>query len=565
MAQASGRPDAAKNVRSGVTQLKRFLDAFVFNQKLPWEFNDAFKVLVDAKGTTWHKLAQELERSYGFPKAVRSTLQRYYFANIHPQKKKSLQLIGCIERALDVIPGTLVSRAFPEVKPIRMGMAAPVGFRQNLRIVTQSRYILKELPAPVEPIWQKIVEWRTQAVVRVGTEIHSREPGSYWSSQATVKRVHTELCSFYGYLLLPATVTQVADGIRVEGQVGKGLAATVVTFAQLFDLGLLMDFFEFRRARTETEQFSISHQYLLALLCSWLNKPDSFLVAHPEYASHFQAEIGPERDWSAYLTSKHQALLGMRRQLQKVQTKIRDPEAPLKALFDDANPYSLMLEMALRMEQNLPPKVHRTTYAVALRDLAIVRMLLEVPLRSRNMIELEVKISLFLEPDTGLWRVRIPKAKLKNHHSKHAHDINRTYSAPTSELMSTYWREARPLLRDPDKSNVFILPTWRSASRRKIDLDRAGICHADLYVIVKHQFIKYFGAGIGSNVFRHVIATSILKEDSSRFATAAAVLNNSEKMIRKSYSHIKQVDELRWADQWRAQQVKRFSDDLPSD
>lgn len=563
MAQASGRPDAAKNVRSAVTQLKHFFDALVLNQELPWDFNRAFKALLDVKGTTWHKLGQELERSCGFPKEVRTTLQRYYFADIHPQKRKSLPLIRSIERVLEVAPGTLVSRAFPEVRPIRNAGAAPVGYRENLRLVTQSRYILKQLPLLVEPIWRKIVEWRTQSVVRVGTKFHSREPGAYWASKATVNRVHTELRAFFGYLVLPASVEHVASGVRVRGRIGKGLPATEVTFNQLFDLGLLMDFFEFRKARTEKEQFSCSNQYLLSVLCSWVNKPDSFLVAHPEYASLFRAEIGPNGDWSAYLISKHQALLGMRHQLQKIQTTIRVPEAPLKTLFDDANPYTLLLEMALRMEQNLPPKVHKTTHALALRDLVVVRMLLEVPLRSKNMIDLEVKTSLVFERETGLWRVQIPKSSLKNHHSRHAHDINRTYSESTSQLMSTYWKEARPQLRDPERSNIFILPTWRGAHRRKKDLDRLGICHADLYMLLKKQFVKYFGVGIGSNVFRHVIATSILKEDSSRFATAAAVLNNSEKMIRKSYSHIKQVDELRWADQWRAKQVERFGDDPP--
>lgn len=68
---------------------------------------------------------------------------------------------------------------------------------------------------------------------------------------------------------------------------------------------------------------------------------------------------------------------------------------------------------------------------------------------------------------------------------------------------------------------------------------------------------RYFGQGQGLNFFRHLIATSILKDNPTAVEVAAAVLNNSPDSVRKNYRHLTQADGLRLARTWFQQQEAR--------
>jgi hypothetical protein len=497
---------------------------------------------------------------FGYPKTVRTTLSRYFFDKIHPQKRRARQLIEDIEKATEQKPGTLTLLAFKEPEMIRRGSNTPVPYRENLRVLTKLPFRLKDLPIQILIVWDQLVAWHSGDTVRVGDEIEIREPGTYWARTATVEKVRQDLLRFYGFLALPCIPTSTVDGVDPKGVRGKGMSMEQLSIAQLFDTSLLMDYFGFLRARNAEQKYTVSARNLVATICAWVNKPSSFFNAHRELSAQFGlSQVSPEK-WAAYLHKVHQKLLRLNRSLRKaVKGKSRDPNAPLRTVFEDPNPYSLVLEMTARMEADLSPRTQKQSYATGFRDLVIVRMLAEVPLHAKNTVELEVGPNLIFDKKNLIWTIYVPKCELKNHTSKHAEDIHRQYSQETSALMTLYWEQVRPQLRNPQESNVFFLPTTRNKGRRTKEIGRAGLSRADLYMVISKYFKRYFGMGIGSNAFRHLLATSILREDSNRVATAAAVLNNGEAAIRQAYSHIKQKDELRWADNWRQDRVREFN------
>lgn len=562
IAQARGRHDSAKNIRSAARELKRTFDLIALNTDLPLDFKEAFCVALQRNGVTAHSLGLKLEANFGYSKFVRGTLMKYQSGAIHPQKKRAFLLIGHIEEALNLELGTLSSRAFKKAQPIALGTTSPIAYRENLAVQISRPYKLKNFPLLIQEIWLQLVAWRTQATLRVGEVVYAKKPGEYWARPATVSKVERGLLYFFGFLCLPLPDSGKSAALLsrdVRATTGKGLEAQAVGIAHLFNTGLLLDYFEFLRARNAHNKYTVHCINMLGVLSSWINSPSSFFNAHPQFADLFVTLNPAGKCWQELLREIHQKLLRLKRELNRaIDGPSRDPGAALRMVFEDKDPYGLFLEMARRMQADLPPRVQKMSRAIAFRNLVIVSTLLEIPLRARNVLELEVGKTIFREEKSGIWTVVIPKIQLKNHHSRHAQDIHRTYSLDTCKLLDEYWTNERQNLREPHLSNFLFLPGTRNQERRKKDLERRGLSAADLYVLLRSCISRYFGIGVGSNVFRHLIATGILKADSSRYGTAAAVLNNSEEMIRQNYSHINQQDELRTAANWRDEQVEKF-------
>lgn len=556
------KSDAKYKLQSAVREIKHIFDHAVTNESLPLNFTEAYREALVRQGLTSHRLGLRMEIEFGYSKWIRSTLMRYE-GKIHPlHKKKASRVITDIEKALRLEPGILLNRAFHPTKLILMGSVAPLKFREHLCAQLKSRYRLKALPPLVQEIWPLIVHWRTQEHLIVDGKFYINKLGTYWASPATIKKTEFTLLFYFGFLHLKNNVKPGTFMTREEmAENGKGINIEDLSIRHLFDIRLLIDYFNFLKARNVKNKFTIYNITFLGILCSWVNKPFSFFNAHPILSEFFGVTNANGNEWPVFLADLHKNLLSMKREFTKaVDGPSRDPYEALKVVFDDTDPYALFLEMAKKMEADLPPRSQKTRRAVAYRNLVVVSILMEVPMRAKNTVQLELGKSLFFDRKTKLWTVYIEKNQLKNHHSPHAKDINRTFSPETSLLMSKYWGFERKNLRDPEISDVFLLPCIRNKEKRKTNLDWPGIGTSNLYVLLHNTFTRYFGIGNGSGVFRHILATSILKSDSSQFAVAAAVLNNSESMIRKAYNHLKQVDDLRTAEAWRIEQIKKFDD-----
>lgn len=221
----------------------------------------------------------------------------------------------------------------------------------------------------------------------------------------------------------------------------------------------------------------------------------------------------------------------------------------------------LIMKLVQCMGENLAPATQRQTYAAQLRDIAMFSMCLDVPLRARNLSELRIGKNLIRNVATGLWVLAVPKVSLKNHHSPYAYDIDREYSKPTSLSMDRYVQEARVLLGGASETDWFFLTTASGPKRvlKGNDCPYQMVPNS-IYWAVRTRTEQYFGAGCGTgpNFFRHLLATSILKDDPSQVEIAAAVLNNAPDTIRTNYKHLTQKDGLRTAATWQAAQQAKF-------
>lgn len=559
---------AGKNVRTAARKMNAAYLALLASQDLPADFNAAFKSAMDAKGLAPKDLQQILKTRYFADKPNWRAPSLYLFYNGtggpgESWKGDSRFLLTCCEEILGLSPGTLISRGYPVMKPILTAPPKVIGYRQSRSLMHSESYALKQLPLRIARIFNDYVEWRHQKVVLVNGQTIAVEPRSIWTSASTVSLHRTWLLRYLGWLSMPTADRPLSELTPEQRwRVGEGLDPDELTMAHVVDLRRIWKFIEYLRFRQHNQALSRTHSNILMAVNSYYSMPYSYLVAHPELASEFGLEppLSAEQ-WKVTLEERHQLTINMIRTVERSigNTRQRSPDEPLRHLMEDEAPYALVLRMIDQMEQSPPLKANVQSWSVWARDVALFRMEAEVPLRAKNVVQLTIGKHLTKEPTTGQWHVNIRREELKNLSSKHAHDISRTYSTTTSAAMDRYVDEARPNFVGYGVSNYFFLGP---ASGKRANLEFSArnnfrISSDTIADAVEKYLKRYFGESQGTNFFRHVIATSILKDDPTQVEMASAVLNNSPDAIKQNYRHLTQSDGLRNAQGWIEKQVGR--------
>lgn len=568
--RSSSAKGAGKNVRSAAKLMRATFQALLATQDLPTDFNTSFRRAMDAKQLKPVDLNRILQQRYYLkerPQWYGSQLWGFYAGTARPgschRGSSSLLLTRC-EEVLGLEPGALVSRAYPAPDPILTGAPTCIPYRKARSEQWLSKYALPKLPERIQRIWNQFIDWRRKERHYLNGELFVVEPIARWASQSTAKKHHRVVLRYFGWLCLPAADRPLSELPKEQRWLtGEGMQAADLRIGHLLDIALLWKFVEFQQFRQHKHEITKSHIDLLMLANSFVSCRYSFLVTHPEYAAEFGFEPpqSPEH-WATAMESHHQQLLRVIRQSRRrLMSGQRSADEPLRHVMTHEAPYTLFLELLARMEKTPPLRALTQTWSIWARDVAIFAMQLEIPLRVRNLCDLRVRQHLTRDDQTGLWSLHVPKSELKNHFSGAAEDIRQTYSAEASKAMDRYYTQARPNLVGFGQTDAFLLG---ASSGRRADSKLAAQSDYKLstdaaYNAVGKYLEKYFGNTQGTNVFRHVIATSILKEDPTHVDVAAAVLNNSPNSVRANYKHLVRSDGLRTAERWRKDQLARGS------
>lgn len=559
------QPGKAANVRWAVTELLRVYESLRKTQSLPSGFNEALRLCLKTAGWGATDLIKAINAQFFPDKQWRGcSIYEYLADRASPSYRapKGKVVVAHIEAVLKLPEGTLASRAFKGPKLIQLGNPTSIPYRDHQSRRTKSPYALPEMPAHLSPVWREIVHWRSQQALRVRGELHVLKSGHFWARENSAKKYSANLLRFMGWMTLPEPAKPLFELTEEERwKVGKGMKVEDITLAHWLDTDLQWDYFEFLRARQHNNVFTKDASHFTVFLNSLVNHPYSFVKAHEKLAPVFSQKLKGDA-WVGFVEEAyHQPILKLARQLNKATSKEwqRSPDEPLKTVFEDKDPMLLIVELVHRMEEDLAPATQRQVRAAQLRDIAMFRMGLDVPLRAQNMADLRMGEHLVRDEKTGLWSLTVPKTELKNHGSPHAQNIFRSYSAATSLAIDRYVREGRPDMAGSKDSNLLLLTT-ATGPKRKLNggEDSHRMSPNSIYWAVQGRTKRYFGVGTGSNLFRHVLATSILKDNPGQVDTAAAVLNNGPNTVRESYKHLTQKDGLRIADAWKADQDLKF-------
>jgi hypothetical protein len=578
---------SSRNVRWAAVDLKRLFDIARVHGNLPSGFVETLRKLMTARGWVGKGAAERVGEAMhekfgqkGTSEDARHSSRRYaqliynYLARRNsPYLRNSFTFVRQLEELFELEEDTLCRRAFPRTDLIIAANDQPIPYREHQKLLIELDYSLGKMPPQFDPVWERIVEWRKTKVVTISPGERKDQRKAHWTSDETVKRYKNLLLMYFGFLTLPAPPidprTKSALPLfkltqRKRWMTGKGMKVNNLTLAHWVDVDLIWAFIEFQRERQCEKKYTRSHVALPILLNSFLNHDYSFIRANRDLAPLMGQPMMSRDQWDAYIKPLAKAMVKLKfdvlRQLKENPAASRSPDEPLKKIFSDVDPMKYFFELIDRMT-TLPPKSQGHTRALWVRDLAMFRMNIEVPLRKKNWRSLIVGRHLARNNDTGLWHVFVPKCELKNHHSKHAEDISRVYSPETSAVMDQYWNEERKLLRKPEASSLFFLRGNIGKLKENLSPDETDpslLYGVDPFGPVQHRLIQFFGVGLGPNVFRHLLATSVLKDDSSQEKEAAAILNNSVGMIQDNYQHITQQDLLRTTDSWAEAKRKAF-------
>ncbi|MDR5727600.1 MAG: tyrosine-type recombinase/integrase [Terriglobia bacterium] len=558
--QSKAKAYPGKNVKWAAEEVREAFEKLKSDGNLPLDFADSLQAAMNAKGLTPTALINLLEARFGAEH--HGIVYNYLRRKHHPRTKMGVEVVARLEIVLGLNPGVLHTRAFSEPALLKSPSADPNPYRLRQSQLSDEPYVLKDMPEQFDPLWPQIVEWRSRPshLLENGHTVEIKAP---WKRKATERMNRYYLIRFMSFLHLGASdKPQYEMTVEDRWRIGKGKKVSDLRFADWFNVVLQYDYVQFRRARQwngEQTAECIDFVNSVSLLCKY---DYSFLQQHPELAREFDQEKMAPNEWRKYVKDNiYTPIANYLKDMRHARPShlSRKPEDPLRHVLYDHDPLYLMLRMLRQMEFDLCAKKHEQHYALELRDIALLWILCEIPLRARNLYELTLGGTTRFDEETGLWWIDIPKEDLKNHLSKSAQAIHRPLSAEASSALQRYVSEGRPVLDPNDSSKILFLVQRKAGKKKKSRID-LGLTQTALERIISKYLLRYFGVSSGPHFFRHLLATAILRANPDAIEAAAAVLNVSPAVVRKRYAHLLQQDGLDRANAFMAEKRRMLKD-----
>ncbi len=460
----------------------------------------------------------------------------------------SLKHICKVERHFGVAEGELTTlagfRRGVRARVVPIGQPPEVGYREGLCERTSLQYLAKPAPdSPLRAQWQEFVRykvdfhpdllrsnrgtWRTAPF-----EFRPETPNS-WAEYVdgaevpSARMAWAKVAAYLGWLSLstehgglgmPKEKTETLAWLAVREKVNAYVGWTVKRNGGKYN-GSVFEFF--------------------AKANSMLRPNTGYLWQLPGMKESLPPEFR-ERDWQRMCEDTFQLLnaISVKKQSSRVQT--RDPREPMRHILDLANPLEMVADMVQRLRADRPIGGAPLKEAIWARDVALIKLLVSNPLRLRNLATMTWRADnngeLYQRGD-GSWWVRIERGHFKNTRGAAG---DHEYDMPVQETvwsdLERYLKVYRPRLLRCDSDYVFLAALHQSSVRDP------SLPWAELSRRVEHLTAKYLWrcAGIGTQAFRHLVATSIIKaSDLSDFKTAALVLNDRMSTVEKNYAHLR--------------------------
>jgi integrase len=205
--------------------------------------------------------------------------------------------------------------------------------------------------------------------------------------------------------------------------------------------------------------------------------------------------------------------------LHRVARKAKDPKKGLKprnrarlAQFDDDGARSRFLALPLVVEKRLADVQKPTlAQALAMRHAVMLEFLLHMPIRIRNVVELDIDrhVQPVMTTQGGRWRVTIPPEEVKNRVL-----LSAFLSPVTTRLLERWRSDFRPVLT-PSCTRLFIGEHG----------DRIGTL--SLSKSFKDFVQRETGLEVNPHLLRHFAATTFLKANPGHYEEAKRMLGHS--------------------------------------
>ncbi|MFS2135763.1 site-specific integrase [Duganella sp. Dugasp56] len=272
-----------------------------------------------------------------------------------------------------------------------------------------------------------------------------------------------------------------------------------------------------------------------SFVASLLRPQTGYLWQQPaQFRCKLPEEIRPQTDdaWQRMCEKTHNFL---RAYIRSSTGTSRSPEEPIANLLALPEPFKPVRQAIERIQQeaaaSLPGGINQARHK---RNALLLALLLSNPLRVRSLASLtwlpNGQGSLRGSSITG-WRIVLLPVQLKNGGSQ-----KRTYSVKVADwvkpLLDEYMEEYRDTLLEGKNSQYLLVG------------DKKGGIWLGLSSTVLKLTRRYIpgSPGFGPHAFRHLVATTWLRQNPGDFLTVAELLNDSLATVLANYAHLRMED-----------------------
>jgi hypothetical protein len=554
---AAGR--TTRNAGNTLSALKSWRDAVIavdtdhaISGDMLTPFAQAFRAVLNGMSV------KRLARTIDAPPAM-----LYGWQTGKKPRLSSSKYLTRVERFFGLPDGELVALAgFRHGSYETKSVGAPLKIKYRDDLKAKTNYVFKPaLDSPLRQQWHELLVYKTARVTALNRsnkgvwrlsphDIETEREGNWYKflNGYEVPTAHgrwSQLASFLGWLAMPVTTG------------GMGIPESQLhTLAWLTHAAYAEKYVDWLIARAGNRVNGSVFEFL-AFVQSMTRPVTGYLWQLPGFAETLPLAL-PAQDWGKHAETAWHTANASAVALRPLRVQTRDPSEPMKHILDTDNPLEFVADMVQRMRADRPLGRAPYTEARWARNVALIKFLVSNPLRVRNVCTLtwheDNSGLLYQRPDRSWW-VRVPKVHFKNFKGAAADNI---YDMPVQE---TVWQDLerylklRPRLLNGPSDYVFIgagrgpratlsKKPWEDLSRTIEDLTRKYLWRCP---------------GIGTQAFRHLVATAIIKASkNSDYKTAALVLNDRLSTVEKNYAHLKSSDGARRMDELLGDVLRRM-------
>lgn len=490
----------------------------------PPMFHHRLRALISSSGRSLLSLA----RAAGLHHA---TLQTWADGTRHP-RISSLGRVGAVERALGLPAGTLTSLVSRWPGRLRTRLTAH-GQYLSERLRQKYLHRLRDWCPRARDEWMDLCRLKTESA------LCSHDPAddqAYWSEMdgecATAQRYQGDIEALYGWLIK-----------------FRKMCPLDMSLALFADVGLLLDYIEFRRARSFGRCLSEQIPQVLRLvgmLCRphtgllW-REPSRFtrrcrcrLPRHSETASGARIRLWTTAArWREHCEQVRRRVAIEQRRLRQMHLvrPSRTGDESLAAILGAPRPWAVLFLCERRMMGDPHPPTHSPLRrAIRFQRRLIVRLLIRYGFRRATLCRIRIED---IDPATG--RFGLPKERFKNRRF-----IDETWRSTLPPSLLADVREFlsvhRPvLLAGRSSQRLFVCPGVESPRNMMQAISNACF-------LITNRFLPEWTKGLRPHAIRDVIATHIIMRDPIRgFDQAAVALWDQPETIRDRYAHLATV------------------------
>ncbi len=273
-----------------------------------------------------------------------------------------------------------------------------------------------------------------------------------------------------------------------------------------------------------------------------INSKHGFVKQNTYYSTRLAIPVPPEK-WLEWIEDQNARLShGIRtvRELGAEGLRNRDPEDPIKDFLDWQHPAYVIEMLITKMTESLPRISGLCNRCAMRRDILLVRMLREQPLRSLMYGNLtrtdDNQGSLYKRykaDGSYLWAIRFNADDFKNWRTAQYKRYDRCFSAETSQEIDKYFREVYK--HYPEGTRVF--KTWKRGTTSP-NGEKCKVDQLERTILFRTKDMLDGCFGFGMNAFRNLVATEIIQNDDDGYKIAADVLHDEVKTVRENYARI---------------------------